>query len=165
LQKTKNPTIGNYANVEVGITTGANDYFTVPLPVVEAYDLKEYAKPMVGRSVQVNSVIFHKRIGNLNSKPKRKPTYWYFQQKRKLTDTKERTHTCRLGESMGVNKGYKTGIRDDWFVIPSIKLSDALFIRRNNLLSTFNSERSKRIYNRHNAPCIYERKTRTKTHS
>jgi adenine-specific DNA-methyltransferase len=39
----------------------------------------------------------------------------------------------QYGESIGINKGYKTGIRDDWFVIPSIKLSDALFIRRNNL--------------------------------
>lgn len=34
---------------------------------------------------------------------------------------------------MGIDKGYKTGIRDDWFVVPSIKLSEALFIRRNNL--------------------------------
>jgi adenine-specific DNA methylase len=37
-----------------------------------------------------------------------------------------------MGESMGINKGYKTGIRYDWFVVPSIKLSEALFIRRNN---------------------------------
>ena len=37
------------------------------------------------------------------------------------------------GEAEGVNKGYKTSIRDDWFVIPSIKLSDALFLRRNHL--------------------------------
>ena len=38
-----------------------------------------------------------------------------------------------LGEGQGINKGYKTGIRDDWYVVPSIKISDALFIRRNNL--------------------------------
>ena len=37
------------------------------------------------------------------------------------------------GEAEGVDKGYKTSIRDDWFVIPSIKLSDALFLRRNHL--------------------------------
>jgi len=37
------------------------------------------------------------------------------------------------GESLGINKGYKTSIRDDWFVVPSLKISDALFIRRNNL--------------------------------
>ncbi len=52
------PTLGKFAKVEVGITTGSNDFFTVPLTTVEEYDLHDYAKPMVGRSVQVNSVIF-----------------------------------------------------------------------------------------------------------
>lgn len=36
-----------------------------------------------------------------------------------------------------MNKGYKTSIRDQWWVIPSIKLSDALFLRRNNLYPKF----------------------------
>ena len=55
------PTIGKYAKVEVGITTGSNDFFTVPLTTIEEYDLHDYAKPMVGRSVQVNSVVFTKK--------------------------------------------------------------------------------------------------------
>jgi len=126
-------TIGNYANVEVGITTGANDYFTVPLSVVEAYDLKEYAKPMVGRSVQVNSVIFTEKDWKLNRQTKAKAHLLVFPAKEKINGHKGTNSYIRMGESMGVNKGYKTGIRDDWFVIPSIKLSDALFIRRNNL--------------------------------
>ena len=54
------PTLGKYAKVEVGITTGSNDYFTVPLTTVEEYKLQDYAKPMVGRSVQVNSMVFTK---------------------------------------------------------------------------------------------------------
>lgn len=41
------------------------------------------------------------------------------------------------GEQQGINKGYKTSIRDDWYVIPSIKLSQALFLRRNNLYPKF----------------------------
>lgn len=131
--KRKVPIIGNYANVEVGITTGANDYFTVPLPVVEAYDLKEYAKPMVGRSVQVNSVIFTKEDWKLNRQTKAKAHLLVFPAKEKINGNKGANSYIRMGESMGVNKGYKTGIRDDWFVIPSIKLSDAMFIRRNNL--------------------------------
>lgn len=132
-KKRKIPTIGNYARVEVGITTGANDYFTVPLLVVEAYDLKEYAKPMVGRSVQVNSVIFTEKDWNLNRQTKAKAHLLVFPAKEKINGHKGANSYIRMGESMGINKGYKTGIRDDWFVIPSIKLSDALFIRRNNL--------------------------------
>ncbi|MEA3496432.1 MAG: class I SAM-dependent methyltransferase [Bacteroidota bacterium] len=129
----KIPSINNYANVEVGITTGANDYFTVSLPVVEAYDLKEFAKPMVGRSVQVNSVIFTKEDWKLNRQTKAKAHLLVFPTKEKFNGNSGANSYINLGESMGINKGYKTSIRDDWFVIPSIKLSDALFIRRNNL--------------------------------
>jgi adenine-specific DNA methylase len=126
-------TIGKYANVEVGITTGANDYFTVPLSVVEAYDLEEFAKPMVGRSVQVNSVIFTEQDWQLNRQANARAHLLVFLAKEKMNGHKGANSYIRLGESMGVNKGYKTGIRDHWFEIPSIKLSDALFIRRNNL--------------------------------
>jgi adenine-specific DNA methylase len=103
------------------------------MPVVKAYDLKEYAKPMVGRSVQVNSVIFTEKDWKLNRQTKAKAHLLVFPAKEKINGHKGANSYIRLGESMGVNKGYKTGIRDDWFVIPSIKLSDALFIRRNNL--------------------------------
>lgn len=132
-QKRKIPIIGNYANIEVGITTGANDYFTVPLSVVEAYDLDAYVKPMVGRSVQVNSVIFTKNDWEFNRQNKAKAHLLVFPPKQYLTGHKGIDSYIKMGESQGINKGYKTGIRDDWFVIPSIKLSDALFIRRNNL--------------------------------
>jgi len=127
------PTIGDYANVEVGITTGANDYFTVPLSVVEEYNLAEYAKPMVGRSVQVSSIIFTEKDWMINRQTKAKTHLLVFPPKEKIKDHEGVNSYINLGESLGVNKGYKTGIRENWFVIPSIKLSDALFIRRNNL--------------------------------
>ena len=41
------------------------------------------------------------------------------------------------GEAADIDKGYKTSIREQWWVIPSIKLSDALFLRRNNLYPKF----------------------------
>lgn len=132
-EKRKIPTIGNYANVEVGITTGANNYFTVPYSTVVFYQLEEFAQPMVGRSVQVNSVIFNKKDWLQNQQTEAKANLLVFPSKDKLNGHTGVKDYLQYGESIGINKGYKTGIRDDWFVIPSIKLSDALFIRRNNL--------------------------------
>lgn len=132
-EKRKIPTIGNYANVEVGITTGANNYFTVPYSTVVFYQLAEFAQPMVGRSVQVNSVIFNKKDWLQNQQTEAKANLLVFPPKEKLNGNKGAREYLAYGESIGINKGYKTGIRDNWFVIPSIKLSDALFIRRNNL--------------------------------
>jgi len=127
------PTLGKFANVEVGITTGSNDFFTVPLTTVEEYDLQVYAKPMVGRSVQVNSVIFTETDWEKNRFSKAKAHLLVFPDKQNLNQKNGAIRYIAYGESLNIHKGYKTGIRNDWFVVPSLKISDALFIRRNYL--------------------------------
>ncbi|MBY0486011.1 MAG: class I SAM-dependent methyltransferase, partial [Flavobacteriaceae bacterium] len=129
----KIPNIGSFAKVEVGITTGANSYFTVPKSVVESYDLQQYARPMVGRSVQVNSVIFTKDDWQANVKNNAKAHLLVLPNKNEINGHKGVKSYIQFGEENEINKGYKTGIREDWFVVPSIRISDALFIRRNNL--------------------------------
>lgn len=127
------PTLGKFANVEVGITTGSNDFFTVPLTTVDEFDLYDYAKPMVGRSVQVNSVIFTDKDWMNNKFSKAKAHLLVFPDSNNLNKKNGAVKYITHGESLGIHKGYKTGIRNDWFVVPSLKISDALFIRRNNL--------------------------------
>jgi adenine-specific DNA methylase len=127
------PTLGKFANVEVGITTGSNDFFTVPFTTVKQYDLEDYAKPMVGRSVQVNSVIFTEKDWEKNRLSNAKAHLLVFPDAKNLNQKNGAVKYIAHGESLGIHKGYKTGIRDDWFVVPSLKISDALFIRRNNL--------------------------------
>jgi len=127
------PTLGKFANIEVGITTGSNGFFTVPLSTVEEYDLHDYARPMVGRSVQVNSVIFTEKDWEQNKNSAAKAHLLVFPDGRNLNKKNGAVKYIAHGESLGIHKGYKTGIRDDWFVVPSLKISDALFIRRNNL--------------------------------
>lgn len=127
------PTLGKFADVEVGITTGSNSFFTVPLTTVEEYNLFDYAKPMVGRSVQVNSVIFTEKDWLTNKLSEAKAHLLVFPDSKKLSRKNGAARYIDYGEKIGIHKGYKTGIRDDWFVVPSLKISDALFIRRNNL--------------------------------
>jgi adenine-specific DNA-methyltransferase len=129
----KIPTMGKFANIEVGITTGSNDFFTIPLTTVDKYDLHDYAKPMVGRSVQVNSVIFTDKDWEENKRSKAKAHLLVFQSEKILNKKNGALKYIAYGESLDIHKGYKTGIRNDWFVVPSLKISDALFIRRNNL--------------------------------
>jgi hypothetical protein len=51
-----------FAKVEVGIA-GGSKLFTVPFSTVQFYNLEKYAKPLVGRSVQVPSNLYNKKIG------------------------------------------------------------------------------------------------------
>lgn len=127
------PTIGEYANVEVGITTGSNNFFTVPLTIIEQYKLHNYAKPMVGRSIQVNSVIFTEEDWKINKYSKAKAHLLTFPESKDIDKRNGAIKYIKYGEKIGINKGYKCGIRNDWFVVPSLKISDALFIRRNNI--------------------------------
>lgn len=131
------PKIGKYANVEVGITTGSNGYFTVPQNVVDLYQLQEYARPMVGRSVQVNSLCFTTEDWKRNLNLGAKANLLVFPPKVKEEGGEGVKAYLESGERQEINKGYKTSIRDDWYVIPSIKLSQALFLRRNNLYPKF----------------------------
>lgn len=131
------PTIGTYADVEVGITTGSNGYFTVPQSVVDMYQLHGYARPMVGRSVQVNSLCFTRADWQQNLANGAKANLLVFTPHAKAEGNDGVKAYLENGERQGIHKGYKTSIRDDWYVIPSIKLSDALFLRRNNLYPKF----------------------------
>lgn len=135
--KSKMPIIANYADVEVGITTGSNKYFTVPQKIVKLFELEEFAKPMVGRSVQVNSLCLTPEDWLANVEAGANANLLVFKPGIRETGNPGVRAYILNGESEGVNKGYKTSIRDDWYVIPSIKLSDALFLRRNNLYPKF----------------------------
>lgn len=130
-------TIGSYADVEVGITTGSNDYFTVPQSIVNIYQLNEYARPVVGRSVQVNSLCFTKADWQTNIESGAKAMLLVFSPNAHVIGNEGTKAYLASGESNKIHEGYKTSIRDQWYVIPSIKLSDALFLRRNNQYPKF----------------------------
>ncbi len=127
------PKLGEYSKVEVGITTGSNPFFTVPNFTVECYHLQEYAKPLVGRSVQVPSVVFTMKDWEYNRKNEARTHLLVFPQKSKLKNKKGALDYIKWGEEQDVDKGYKCRIRDEWQMVPSLRVSDALFIRRNNV--------------------------------
>jgi len=126
------PLLGDYAKVEVGITTGSNPFFTVPLSTVQFYNLEEYAKPLVGRSVQVPSAIFTEKDWRKNRDSEARTHFLSFPKMKDLNGSLGARDYIAEGEIAEINKGYKCRIRDEWQIVPSQRISDALFIRRNN---------------------------------
>ncbi|HLD05285.1 MAG TPA: class I SAM-dependent methyltransferase [Candidatus Nanoarchaeia archaeon] len=123
----------HYARVEVGMTTGSNRFFTVPVSSVKEYQLQKYAKPMVGRSVQVPSIIFTNEDWKKNSEKGVRAHFLKFSSKKELQNNKKALEYIKQGEKEGIHEWYKCSIRDEWQIMPSAWISDALFIRRNNL--------------------------------
>jgi adenine-specific DNA methylase len=127
------PTIGDFSAIEVGITTGSNAFFTVSRTTVEKFSLQQYVRPLVGRSVQVNSLKFTKEdwLQNVNSETN--AYILVFPPFSQLKKNKKALEYLEEGAKKNVNKGYKCRIRNEWQQVPSLWISDALFIRRNNL--------------------------------
>jgi adenine-specific DNA-methyltransferase len=126
------PKLSQYAKVEVGITTGSNPFFTVPLSTVKSYDLEKYAKPLVGRSVQVPGVIFTIDDWKKNRAIEARTHLLILPKMDKLNGCGGTRDYIAWGENQKINEGYKCRIRDEWQIVPSLRISDALFIRRNN---------------------------------
>ena len=124
--------IGDFAKVEVGITTGSNPFFTVPLSTVKFYNLEKYAKPLVGRSVQVPSAIFTTNDWNINRDKEARTHFLSFPKMADLNGSIGARDYIAWGEEKKINEGYKCRIRDEWQIVPSQRISEALFIRRNN---------------------------------
>jgi len=125
--------LGEYAKVEVGITTGSNPFFTVPLSTVQFYNLEKYAKPLVGRSVQVPSAVFTQKDWQKNRAMEARTHLLTFPKMADLNGSIGARDYIAWGEEQKINEGYKCRIRDEWQIVPSLRISDALFIRRNNL--------------------------------
>ncbi len=123
--------IGTYADVQVGMTTGYNKFFTVTKSTVEEYNLREYAEKMVGRAVQVPSLVFTEEDWKENTKKDKRAYFLKFPPKDELENGA--LEYVNWGEEQEFHNGYKTGKRDEWQVVPSTWISDALFIRRNNV--------------------------------
>uniref|UniRef100_UPI004049E706 Eco57I restriction-modification methylase domain-containing protein n=1 Tax=Flavobacterium sp. TaxID=239 RepID=UPI004049E706 len=123
---------GSFAKVEVGITTGSNPFFTVPLSIVKFYNLEKYAKPLVGRSVQVPSAIFTNKDWDRNRDKEARTHFLSFPKMQDLNGSIGARDYIAWGEEEKINEGYKCKIRDEWQIVPSQRISDALFIRRNN---------------------------------
>src|SRR5690606_22115362 len=93
----------------------------------------KYAKPLVGRSVQVPSAVFTTNDWNINRKKEARTHFLSFPKMKDLNGSVGARDYIAWGEEQKINEGYKCRIRDEWQIVPSQRISDALFIRRNNL--------------------------------
>lgn len=137
LNQKKVPHLKEFADVEVGMTTGYNKFFTVPHATVEKNCLGKYVKPMVGRSIQVNGTIFTENDWYSNVKSGARAYFLSFPKRKEIESNINALKYIEQGEKDEINKGYKCGIRDEWQIVPSIWVSDALFTRRNNIFPKF----------------------------
>lgn len=125
------------AKIEVGITTGNNKYFCVDNNTVEKYNLAEYCRPLIARSVNIRGAVFTKEDWEYNIENGAR-TYLLDLTPFSYSNLNEGTKEyIKYGEDEEQNTTYKCQIRDEWYKVPSVWSPDAFFLRRNYLYPKF----------------------------
>jgi len=107
------------ASVEVGIVTGANDFFLVNDDIIKKYNLTKYASPMFGKSVHCKGVIYGKTQHQENKKSGYPTNFLYIEDSfNKLPESVQKY--IKHGEDQGLHKRYKCRIREPWYKVPSV---------------------------------------------
>lgn len=120
----------NVAKVEVGVTTGGNDLFSLTQQMVDEIDANGYVIPLLGRSVNVNKLVFDQQT--LKKDVSEGQKVWLLdlmghdKEKLPLRLQKYIDKQKRLGKTTA----YKLRIRDNWYQIPGIWIPDAFMLRR-----------------------------------
>ena len=109
------------ALINVGITTGNNDYFSVNKETIDEYDLNSVAIPLIGRSSQAHGLFFDEKDWQFNVDKGVKAYLINFDENVDFIQlSKMQQKYIKYGEKIGANKGYKCKIRNKWYSIPSI---------------------------------------------
>ena len=127
----------DYGIINVGITTGNNGYFSISEEVCDEYDLESVTLPLIGRSSHAHGIFFTDEDWKKNKASGKSARLVNFPDIPIEDYPEQHKAYIALGEANGENVGYKCSIRDRWYIVPSVWVPDAFFLRRNNFYPKF----------------------------
>lgn len=117
------------AKVDVGIVTGANNYFLVDNETVKLYKLERFAHPMFGRSQHCPGIIYDEKQ-HVENPEKGLPTNFLYIDEEFEYLSKSVKNYIKLGEVEEYHKRYKCRIRKPWFKVPSVYSTEIGMLKR-----------------------------------
>ena len=122
--------LGSVADVDVGIVTGRNSFFTFTDAQARELGLLPHCVPLVSRSAQLSGLVYDTdcRAGDVAAGHRG----WLLDAPRDPADPALVAH-IDAGESAGVDRGYKCSIRKPWWSTPSLWIPDLFMLRQIHL--------------------------------
>ncbi|AGI33805.1 SAM-dependent methyltransferase [Mannheimia haemolytica USDA-ARS-USMARC-183] len=119
------------ATVEVGIVTGANDFFLVNDHIVNKYKLDRFVYPMFGKSQHCKGIIYDNEQ-HFENKEKNLPTnFIYLEDNESNLPLLVQTY-IKEGEDAEYHKRYKCKIRKPWYKVPSVYSTNIGMLKRSH---------------------------------
>lgn len=129
--------ISEYAQVDIGITTGNNKYFSVTKETIQKFNLEKITLPLIGRSAHAKGLYFTEKDWMENVEDGYPASLLLFPDVPFEELPSNLQSYVKQGEENGENTGYKCKIRKNWYRIPSVWEPDAFFLRRNDKYPKF----------------------------
>ncbi|CFB84420.1 DNA methylase [Mycobacterium tuberculosis] len=119
--------LGELADVDVGIVTGRNSFFTFTDAKAQALGLRAHCVPLVSRSAQLSGLIYDEDCRACDVAGNHRT--WLLDAADYPTDPALVAHIT-AGEAAGVHLGYKCSIRKPWWSTPSLWMPDLFMLRQ-----------------------------------
>lgn len=123
--------LGQFADVEVGIVTGRNSFFTLSNEQVAALGLSNFVEPLVSRGAQLSGILYDAECRHRDLESNLRT--WILNAPADLADFPELIKYVEAGERDEVHRGYKCSIRHPWWRTPSMWVPDAFMLRQIHL--------------------------------
>ena len=121
------------AEADVGIVTGANDFFLVNQETVEKYELHEFSHPMFGRSDHCPGILYSKDVHQANLEKGLPTSFLWFNSN--FNDlTKKQQEYIKIGECQNLQSRYKCRMRSPWYTVPSVYSTKIGMLKRSHEL-------------------------------
>ena len=122
--------LGSIADVDVGIVTGRNSFFTFTDAQAHELGLRPHCVPLVSRSSQLCGLVYDTdcRVGDVAAGHRT----WLLDAPNHPADPALAAHIA-AGEAAGVHRGYKCSIRTPWWRTPSLWFPDLFLLRQIHL--------------------------------
>lgn len=123
--------LGEFAEVDVGIVTGRNNYFVLSQSEAAALGLTQHCTPLVGRSAQIPGLVLRASEWSELSNTGEKCLLLNIGDITREDLTEHALEYITAGEQSGIDNGYKCRIRKpNWWRVPSVWTPGAFLLRQ-----------------------------------
>ena len=120
------------ADVDIGIVTGANDFFVVDEQTVDRYELQAIAFPMLAKSDLISGVTYTAQDHAFNAAAGKAVYLLRFPEKSLAELPAKMAEYIRMGEIQGLQTRFKCRIREPWYAVPYVWVSEVAMLKRSH---------------------------------
>lgn len=122
--------MSEYAEVDVGVVTGKNEFFVLNLQQVEEYGLQRLVSPVVSRSAQLKGAVVNAKDWEESAASGGRMYLLNIGAGQAARLPSKVREYIAMGEAREYHKGFKCSIRSPWFSVPAVWSPDGFLFRQ-----------------------------------